>query len=115
AELGIAPQTETQRLHEAIRAAQINPPVARSAPPSTHLPEQSKTGSPRSSRSGLPPQLPTPTTALLGRADELAQIAARLADPCCLALACWLISWPRRLASSCWPHRASGCTCMANG
>src|SRR5579859_2349136 len=86
AELGIGPQSETQRLDEAIRAGQVNPPVARSAPPSTRLPEQSMTGPARPPRSGLPPQLPAPTTALLGRADELARIAERLADPNCRLL-----------------------------
>jgi predicted ATPase/DNA-binding SARP family transcriptional activator len=86
AELGLAPQPETKRLDEAIRAGQVSPPVARSAPPSDRLPEQSKTGAARAPRAPLPPQLPAPTTALLGRADELAKLAERLADPNCRLL-----------------------------
>ena len=83
AELGITPHPETTRLDEAIRAGQVNPPVARAAPPSSRLPEQSMTGPARPTRWELPPQLPAPTTPLLGRADELAQIAERLADSNC--------------------------------
>jgi predicted ATPase/DNA-binding SARP family transcriptional activator len=86
AELGIAPQPETKRLDEAIRAGQVLPPVARTAPPSTRLPEQIEAGPARPARPGLAPQLPSPTTPLLGRADELAQIAERLADPNCRLL-----------------------------
>jgi DNA-binding SARP family transcriptional activator len=86
AEMGLAPQPETKRLDEAIRAGKVGPPVARSAPPSTRLPEQTEGGPARPARPVLPPQLPAPTTPLLGRTDELAQIAERLADPNCRLL-----------------------------
>ena len=85
-ELGIDPQPETKRLDEAIRAGQMMPPVARTAPPSTRLPEQIEAGPARPARAGLSPQLPAPTTPLLGRANELAQIAERLTDPNCRLL-----------------------------
>ncbi len=83
AELGLAPQPETRRLDEAIRAGQMNPPVSPSAPPSTRLPEPIETVPPRPARPGGPPQLPASTTPLLGRADELMHITGRLADPNC--------------------------------
>ncbi len=85
AELGLAPQPETKRLDEAIHAGQLTPPVTRAAPPSTRRPEQLEAGPARPVRAALP-QLPAPTTPLLGRTAELAQIAERLADPNCRLL-----------------------------
>jgi predicted ATPase/DNA-binding SARP family transcriptional activator len=83
AELGVAPQPETQRLDQTIRAGALTPPVGRPAPVSARLPEQIEGAASRPARVSGPPQLPAPTTPMLGRADELAQIAERLADPNC--------------------------------
>jgi hypothetical protein len=83
AELGLAPQPETTRLDDAVRAGQVTPPVTGAGAPVTRLPGQIEAAPARFVRPTQPPQLPAQTTPLLGRADELAKIAERLANRNC--------------------------------
>ncbi len=77
AELGIEPEEETEALRRKILAGErgqeedASQPSAPSSPP------------PAISLSSSPPPLLTPTTPFVGREEELALLADRLADPAC--------------------------------
>ncbi len=73
-ELGVAPDAETTRLYQAIRANRLPPLPADVAP--------AQPGSTREPKHNLPPQ-PTP---FVGRQAELGEIAGLLSDPACRLL-----------------------------
>ena len=73
-ELGVAPDAETTRLYQAIRANRLPPFPADVAP--------APPGSTREPKHNLPPQ-PTP---FVGRQAELGEIAGLLSDPACRLL-----------------------------
>ncbi|HLL02346.1 MAG TPA: BTAD domain-containing putative transcriptional regulator [Myxococcaceae bacterium] len=71
-QLAVTPQEETRRLQEAIRA--------------NTLPLQAPAPAQGSSSLTMPPEIPAPTTAFLGRDKELALISQRLEAPDCRML-----------------------------
>jgi predicted ATPase/DNA-binding SARP family transcriptional activator len=84
AELGAAPEPETTRLADDIRAGRIRPPRLSMAAPVRGMPDDLavfRRDAPPAR--GRLPHLPAPTTPLLGRVTELTQMAERLADPAC--------------------------------
>ncbi|MCC7358876.1 MAG: AAA family ATPase [Anaerolineales bacterium] len=86
AELGTAPEPETTRLYEAVRAGQApEPPAASAALARGRLPASTLAGGQRGHAPGgqRANHLPAQTTPLLGRVEELAQLSERLADPAC--------------------------------
>ena len=78
-ELGAAPEPETTRLYDAIRANRLPPIPSGPAPAPTVVTERRAPSQPPHN---LPPQ-PTP---FVGRQAELSEIAARLRDPACRLL-----------------------------
>lgn len=84
-ELGAAPEPETTRLYEAVRAGQVQPPATAGAPSRARLATEPPGAGPRGTPHGglRASPLPAQTTPLLGRVEELAQLSERLADPAC--------------------------------
>jgi predicted ATPase/DNA-binding SARP family transcriptional activator/Tfp pilus assembly protein PilF len=70
-ELGLPPQEETTRLHEAIKANRLEPPPARYLPVPLTAPAR------------RPHNLPLQITSFVGREEELAAIGRLLANPAC--------------------------------
>ena len=84
-ELGSAPEPETTRLYEAVRAGQVQAPAAAGTPARTRISAGGLEGAQRGAAhsSHRANHLPAQTTPLLGRVEELAQLSERLADPAC--------------------------------
>ena len=81
-ELGVEPDAGTVTLYEQIKAGKLRGQRTDPLPTSPRLGEGQIARSPPSVRHNLPPQ-PTP---FIGRQNDLAQIAVRLADPACRLL-----------------------------
>ncbi len=83
-ELGVDPDAETTALYEQIKAGKLRGQRSDPLPAAPRLGEEPPThlASQQPVRHNLPPQ-PTP---FIGRQTDLAQIAARLADPACRLL-----------------------------